>query len=130
MPITWARVVRETIQIRGLEGRLAGASLTRSQLARLLESFGPETLLAASRLTDSPVAKRRLDDYLNELRFAVPALNGRDLLAMGVPEGPMVGQVLRELRDAKLNDQVPTEKEERRLVQAILTRQESLSGHG
>ena len=130
MPTTWARVVRETIQIRGLEGKLAGASLTRSQLARLLESFGPETLLAASRLTDSPLVKRRLDDYLNELRFAVPALNGRDLLAMGVPEGPMVGQVLRELQDAKLNGQVHTEEEERRLVQAILTRQESLSGHG
>ena len=130
MPTTWAQVVRETIQIRGLEGKLAGEALPRSVLVRLLEGFGPEALLAVSRLTDSPVAARRLDEYLNELRFALPALNGRDLLAMGVPEGPLVGQVLRELRDAKLNGQVSTEKEERRLVQAVLTRQGSLSGHG
>jgi tRNA nucleotidyltransferase (CCA-adding enzyme) len=129
MPTTWAKVVRETIQIRGLEGKLTGASLPRSLLARLLESFGPEALLAVSRLTDSPMVARRLDYYLSELRFAVPALNGRDLLAMGVPEGPMVGQILRELRDAKLNGQVSTEKEERRLVQAVITRQEILSGH-
>ena len=129
MPTNWAKVVRETIQIRGLEGKLAQASLPRSVLVRQLEGFGPEALLAVSRLTDSTVVARRLDEYLNELRFAVPALNGRDLLAMGVPEGPMVGQVLRELRDAKLNGQVSTEKEERRLVQAALTRQGSLSGH-
>ena len=130
MPTAWAQVVRETIQIRGLEGKLAGASLPRSELARLLESFGHEALLAASRLTDSLTVAQRLDNYLKELRFTVPVLNGRDLLAIGVPEGPMVGQVLRELRDAKLDGQVTTEKEERRLVRAILTRQESLSGHG
>ena len=130
MPNNWAQVVRETIQIRELEPNLAGASLSPAQLARLLEGFRAEALLAASRLTDSPLAAQRLADYCNELRFALPALNGRDLLAMGVPQGPLVGQVLRELRDAKLNGQAPTEEEERRLVQAIITRQESLSGHG
>ena len=126
MPTAWAQVVRETILIRGLERKLSGASLARSELARILESFGPEVLVAVSRFTDSPVVAQRLDDYLNELRFAVPALNGRDLLAMGVPEGPMVGRLLRELRDAKLNGQVSTENQERRLVQVALTRQECL----
>ena len=130
MPTTWAQVVRHTIQVRELEGKLTAAALRRSGLARLLGSFCAEALLTASRLTASQMVTQRLEDYLNELRFAVPTLKGRDLLAMGVPEGPLVGQLLNELRDAKLNGQVSTEEEERRLVQAILTQQESLSGHG
>ena len=130
MPAAWARVVRDTVHVRGLEGQLAAASMPRSLLARLLDGFSPQALSAVSRLTGSPLAARRLGDYLNELRGALPALKGRDLLAMGVPEGPMVGQILRELRDAKLNGQVSTKREERRLVQEVLTRQESLSGHG
>ena len=130
LPGEWAQVVRGAIRLRELEGKLAGAPLNHSQLSQLLEGFTPEALLTASRLTGSPMVAEMLDLYLNELRFAVPALNGRDLLAMGVAEGPMVGQVLRELREAKLNGLVPTEKEERHLVQSILRHQESLSGHG
>ena len=130
MPAEWAQVVRDTIKIRELEGKLAAADLPRSELARLLGSFCAEALLTASRLTGSQTVAECIKVYLNELRSADPALNGHDLLAMGVPEGPVVGQVLRELRDAKLNGQVSTEAEERRLVQEILTRQESLSGHG
>ena len=130
MPAIWAQVVRDTIQIREMESKLAAAALPRSELARLLGRFCTEALLTASLLTGAPIAAQRLEVYLNELRFAGPALDGHDLLAMGVPEGPAVGQVLRELRDAKLNGQVSTEAEERRLVQAIVNRQESPSGHG
>ena len=130
MPPYWAQVVRETINIRGLESKLAGDALPRSELAQLLEGFGVEALQAVSRLTGSPMVAQSLEVYLNELRSAGPAVSGHDLLAMGVPEGPAVGKVLRELRDAKLNGQVSTEAEERRLAQEIITRQESLSGHG
>ena len=122
MPNGWTQVVREAILLKGLEGKLAEGSLSHSRLAQLVEGFSTDSLIGASRLTDSPIVSERLYLYLNELRFAVPALNGRDLLDMGVAEGPMVGQVLRELRDAKLNGLVPTEGEERRLVLSILKR--------
>ena len=130
MPSGWAQVVRETILLRGLDGQLANTSLNHSRLAQLVEGFAPEAVRAASRMTDSPMVAERLSLYLQELRFAAPALNGRDLLAMGVAEGPLVGQVLKELREAKLNGLVPTEAKERSLVKSILRRQESLSGHG
>jgi hypothetical protein len=59
---------------------------------------------------------------LNELQFVAPTLSGRDLLAMGVPDGPMVGRILRRLREAKLDRKVSTEAQERRLAQDILGR--------
>ena len=126
----WAQAVRDAIQLREREGELAAASLPRSRLVCLVQEFCKEAVLAVSRLTASAAAARRLTEYLNELRFVAPSLNGRDLLAMGVPGGPMVGQVLRELRDAKLDGEASTEEEERRLVREILTRQGGPSGHG
>ena len=39
------------------------------------------------------------------------AVNGRDILAMGVPEGPAVGQVLGALFDAVTDGTVPNERE-------------------
>ncbi len=130
MPAHWAQVVRDTVQVKGLESALAGQSLTPASLARLLDGFCLEALWAASRLAGSPSAAQRLSDYLTELRGVAPALSGRDLLAMGVPQGPLVGRLLQELRDAKLDGRVSTERQERRLVQAALTREGSPTGHG
>ena len=130
MPAHWAQVVRDTVHVRGLESTLAGPSLAPAAVARLLDGFSAEALWAVSRLADSPAAAQRLTGYLNELRGAAPALDGSDLLAMGVPQGPLVGRLLRELRDAKLDGRVSTKLQERRLVQSALTREGSPNGHG
>jgi tRNA nucleotidyltransferase (CCA-adding enzyme) len=124
MPRPWAQVVRDTVSLRKLEAELADPSLPRSRLLALVEGSGPEAVLAVRRVSGSPGVACRLAEYLNELRFVAPALKGRDLLAMGVPDGPMVGQVLRGLREAKLDRKVSTEAEERLLVQEILGRGE------
>jgi tRNA nucleotidyltransferase (CCA-adding enzyme) len=125
MPRPWAQVVRDTVYLKRREAELAGPSLPRSRLVALVEVSCPEAVMAVSRVAGSPGVACRLAEYMNELRFVTPALNGRDLLAMGVPDGPMVGRVLRGLREAKLDRKVSTEAEERRLVQDILGRGES-----
>ena len=130
MPVHWAQVVRDTVSVRGLESTLAGQSLTPASLARLLDDFCAEALWAVSRLASSPVAAQRLGSYLTELRDTSPVLSGSDLLAMGVPQGPLVGRLLQELRDAKLDGRVSTERQERCLVQAALTREGSPTAHG
>ena len=130
MPAHWAQVVRDTVYVRGLENILSEPSLAPAALARLLDGYSAEALWAVSRLADSPAAAQRFSDYLNELRGAAPTLSGSDLLAMGVPQGSLVGRLLQELRDAKLDGRVATEHQERRLVQAALTREGSPIGHG
>ena len=129
MPIHWAQVVRDTVQAKGLESTIADQSLTPASLARLLDGFCPEALWAVSRLTGSTTAARRLNEYFTELRGTTPVLSGSDLLAMGVPQGPLVGRLLQELRDAKLDGRVSTERQERCLVQAALTRKGSPTAH-
>ena len=120
MPNAWARVVRDTGDLKLHERSIAELALSGSQLANLVEKYAKEALLAVSMLTESHCVSRRLDQYLNELRYVSPALDGRKLLAMGVPSGPMMGQILSDLRNARLDGQVGTEEEERSLVQKIL----------
>jgi tRNA nucleotidyltransferase (CCA-adding enzyme) len=120
MPGSWARVVRDTIELRRQEPELAALSLSASQIYRVVDGLSEVAVMAVSRITESPVAARRLTQYLNELRLVSPQLNGRDLIAMGIPTGPLVGQLLRRLLEARLDREVSTEAEERQLVREIL----------
>ena len=101
MPRSWATVIRDTIQLHARETQLAAPSLARSGVWRLVEGLSPAAVSAAARLTDSTLVAQRLEQYLRELRFIAPTLNGHDLIAMGVPPGPLLGQVLRELHNAQ-----------------------------
>ena len=120
LPRSWARVVRDTIEVRRREAELSFSSLSPSQLYDLLEGLSQEVVLIASLLTESALVRRRLEQFLNELANVRPTLNGQDLLEMGVAEGPQVGQILRRLQEARLDGKVTTAEGERRLVQNIL----------
>ena len=54
--------------------------------------------------------------YLSRLRHVSTSLSGGDIVAMGVPEGPRVGEVLRELLEARLDGVVESAEEERELA--------------
>ena len=55
--------------------------------------------------------------YLRRLdQTEPPVLNGHDLQALGVPQGPLIGKILRRLSDARLDGEVRTRAEEESLV--------------
>lgn len=58
--------------------------------------------------------------YLAELRWIVPALSGRDLQDLGVPQGPLVGDYLGRLRAARIDGRAADADDERRLVASWL----------
>jgi tRNA nucleotidyltransferase (CCA-adding enzyme) len=47
-------------------------------------------------------------------------LGGNDLKAMGYKPGPIFGEVLDALRDARLDGQLSSEEEERRVAHEML----------
>ncbi len=121
LPNSWARVVRDTIELRRREAELSAECLSGSQVYYLLEGLSEEAVLAVLYLTASALAGQRLVQFLNELAGVRPVLNGQDLLEMGVPAGPQVGRILRRLQEARLDRKVKTETDERRLVREILS---------
>ncbi len=116
MPNEWAKVTRDTVEIRGLSQELARADITPSQLYQRLKGRSVEALRVCALMADQPRVRERLELYLNELRYVKASLNGEHLLDMGVPRGPMIGRLLAELRRARLDGEIVNREQEEELV--------------
>ena len=67
--------------------------------------------------------------YLRSLdKTEKPVLNGHDILAAGVPAGPLVGEILQELADARLDGKVRSREDEEAVVTASLDRLKGTEG--
>ena len=124
MPSRWAAVVRDLTQLKVLQDSLAAPYLSSSSLYHLLEGRSIASISALFHLTPSPVTRERLTNYLEHLRYVRPVLRGKDLVSLGVPQGPKVGQVLRQLKDARLEGRVTTRREEADLALKCLAARE------
>jgi len=92
-----------------------------SRMAAALDGLADGALLVAAAL--DPGGRPTADDirrYLVELRGIAPALSGRDLQELGVPQGPLVGDYLERLRAARRDGEAADAADERRLVASWL----------
>ncbi len=121
MPAVWARVVRDTVEVRETQVSLARQELLPSDLCQMLDGVSLEALHLLAAVADSQMAAEHLRRYLAEYRKVFPILNGQDLLDLGVPAGPQVGDALSRLRQARLNCMVSSEDEEREWVKRLVS---------
>jgi tRNA nucleotidyltransferase (CCA-adding enzyme) len=92
-----------------------------SRRVRLLD-LHPEAALVAAwiALAEDGEARRSIDDYLGRQRFVHPHIDGDSLRALGLPPGPLFGQLLTELRESWLDGEILTESEERQRLNSLL----------
>lgn len=112
----WGRIVRDTVVVRERLRGLADGSGARSRARRLLDGLHPVAVESLAASSDDPAVAVRLREYVDELRHVRPLLGGGDLIAMGAPEGPLVGQLLGKLLDARLDGVIETIEDERALA--------------
>ena len=122
MPNSCARVARDAVALREIEENLASPGISNSSVAHLLSGKSEDAVRAAALVSHSPVIAQRLEEFLVKLRLLFPKLDGNDMLALGVPPGPCVGRLLRELSDAKLDGLVNTLEDEKHFVREALVR--------
>ena len=115
-----AALARDTIVVRDMEPEIRREGCSPSNLVRMLSPLDAGAVAAWAKLTDNRAVASRLRRFLDELRFVKPALSGDELLAMDVPQGPLMGDILSGLRDARLEGRVNSEDEERALAKALL----------
>jgi len=64
-------------------------------------------------------ARERVWSYVRTWRQVRPTLTGHDLQRLGVPQGPLIGQLLARLLAAKLDGEAPTRLAEEALVRQL-----------
>ncbi len=109
-PSNWTRTISDTARIRGMASAIGGAAKP-SQVCALLDGLAPDALRGANSMADEPVASR-IRNYLSDWWSVAPRLRGNDLLALGVPAGPEMGEALRALRRARLDGETHSVRDE------------------
>jgi len=101
---------------RELARRLASVGSRRP--SRVAEALRPvrEGLVVGAWLAGGRVARRHIEWFLREGRAGRALSSGDDVVAAGVPRGPLVGRALAHLRDLSLDGRVRTVEEERAAV--------------
>ena len=122
MPSLWAAAVRDMTLLTSAEKLLQTPELSPSTLYHALQGRSLASISALLSLTPNPVARERLTNYLECQRFVRPILGGEDLVALGVPQGPMIGKILQSLQEARLEGRVKTRKDETGFALEYLTK--------
>ena len=95
---------------------LSADGLLPSEVCAFLDYPRPEAsavyALTVALAFAEPVAAERIRRYLTEWQDLQPHLRGSDLLELGVPEGPAVGEALKALRKARLDGVTRTRQDE------------------
>jgi tRNA nucleotidyltransferase (CCA-adding enzyme) len=113
-----ARLLRARAEAPDLAQELDAPAL-RSDVAARLRSL-PALELAETWRRGTPRARTLVDWWVAEGSDVVPALDGGDLVRLGLPPGPAVGAVRARLRDARLDGTVSTRDDEVALVRRWL----------
>jgi len=113
-----ARTLRQVAQLRTLVPQLSKKGLSRSGLYHLLRPYSSQAIFLLWLTTKA--LKKRLELYHQKLACVEPLLKGQDLKRLGVPPGPIYGQILEALRNARLDGKVRSRKGEKRLVKEFL----------
>jgi tRNA nucleotidyltransferase (CCA-adding enzyme) len=82
--------------------RLRSESLDPAQVVALADPFAPDAPLFALALED----RVELRDYFDRLRNVRLEIGGADLIELGLPESPRIGEILGEIRKRKLNGEL------------------------
>ena len=116
IPAKLSRAMRDTVRLKTRLPLLDEPSLKPSDIHYLLTEYETLAIQTDAIATESPTVRRSLQLFLTKLRYVRTALDGEDLKKLGVSPGPEMGRVLRMLHKAKLDGEVCTRADEKKLA--------------
>jgi tRNA nucleotidyltransferase (CCA-adding enzyme) len=119
IPAKLSRAMRDTLRLKTSLPLLDKPFLKPSEIYYLLREYEPVAIQANALASDSSTAQRHLQLFLTKLRYVRTALNGEELKRLGISAGPEMGQVLQILHKAKLNGEVRTRADEKKLALSL-----------
>ncbi len=95
-------------------------SVSNSTLYRKLTNFKTELILYMMATSRQKHVKKAISHYFTQLRYVSTSISGSDLINMGLSPGPVFREILEGLRDAKLNRQILTVRDEYDFVRKFI----------
>jgi tRNA nucleotidyltransferase (CCA-adding enzyme) len=80
--------------------------LSKSDLFHTLKSFPLELVIYMMIKTDHEPTEKCISNFVTKFRGCKADLTGKDLIKMGVPEGPACGEILKNLLNKKINGEL------------------------
>jgi tRNA nucleotidyltransferase (CCA-adding enzyme) len=122
---TLSRAMRDTLCLKTSLPLLAKPALKPSKIYYLLREYEPLAVQANAIATDekegtpSLIVHQHLQLFLTKLRYVKTSLNGEELKGLGISAGPEIGRVLQILHKAKLDGEVRTKADEKKLALSL-----------
>jgi tRNA nucleotidyltransferase (CCA-adding enzyme) len=103
--------------------------LKPSEVADRLDNLSDNVLIAVWAVASTVTAREQITQYARVWRHMHPTITGKDLLALGLRPGPIIGKLLTRLRRAWLDGQITTPAQERTTLQQWIAAEARGSAH-
>ena len=119
IPAKLSRAMRDTLNLKTKLSLLDKSSIKASEIYYLLHEYEPLAIQANAIASESSMVHYHLQLFLTKLRYVRTSLNGEELKRLGISSGPEMGKVLQSLHTAKLDGEVSTRTEEKKLALSL-----------
>jgi tRNA nucleotidyltransferase (CCA-adding enzyme) len=119
IPAKLSRAISDTLRLKTRLPLLDKSSLKLSEIYYLLREYEPLAIQANAIASDSSIVHRHLQLYLTKLRYVRTSLDGEELKRLGISAGPEMGKILQILYKAKLDGEVRTRADEKKLALSL-----------
>jgi tRNA nucleotidyltransferase (CCA-adding enzyme) len=113
---------QQSLEIKGKRKELDARDVKRSAIYFALRNYDTAAVQANLCYSRSPALRRNLGLYLDKLCHEKTSLDGKELLKLGVKEGPKLGAVLKKLLAARLDGAVLSRSDEMELARRLAGR--------
>ncbi len=115
---------QQKIVLFAVSKKLQELKKTESFLARvkMMERLNPEQLIILKIKTDKPGLKEEIDYYLDEIIKIKLKIDGYDLQEMGLAPGPVIKEVLSQVKKARIRGLIKGREEELAYARQIINK--------
>ncbi len=119
-PAADLRDILQTVDINRFLQSLTATTAPSTVVAKLDDVQERVLITSCMALNDLPEICQILEKYLGKWRFIQPEADGETLRAMGLPQGPIYGEILWKLRAAWLDGEIRDGVQEQALLEDMV----------
>jgi tRNA nucleotidyltransferase (CCA-adding enzyme) len=119
IPAKLSQAMHDTLRLKTKLPFLDMSPLKPSEIYYLLREYEPVAIQANAIASELSMAQRYLQLFLTKLRYVRTSLDGEELKRLGISAGPEMGKILQSLHKAKLDGEVRTKADEKKLALSL-----------